>query len=161
MEKNKEKSASGNVQVLKQVSSEHSLSEEEWKERMSSDESYTTTLEAKKAGFVGELTVQYGWKNNGTTLELSTLQYRIAQPSGKEWGNKANVNILLMGGNFWADESPDSMWQDGDWHSYYRRGEVLAYQQAVLLVTFIFDKSGQDETGYAVTILRNPSGANN
>jgi len=108
---------------------------------------FTTTLSVTSGNFMGELTFQYWW--SATHFYFKTAQYRITRSNGQVGGNKANVNIKIdNSAGSWYNESPDALWQDGAWHSYWRETELRVWDKwATVYVTFIFDKSGDDPRG--------------
>lgn len=135
---------SKNVVGVIDVSSINQLSKEQFEE-LSAGRSVTGTLTASTGNFQGELTYSYSWNPDGTRFEFSTSQYRIKRFNGQDGGNKANINFMLVGaGGIYTSESPDSMWQDSEWHSYSRGGLFVANRTVICVASFIFDKSGSD-----------------
>lgn len=134
--------------VLEDVSEENVISKKEWDELIKSNKSITETLTVNKDNFMGKVTLSYYWDNAGQRFNFQTSQYQITRLNGQDGGNKANLNLSVTGAEYWRSESPDAMWQDGDWHSYNRGGSLRPYSGSVWIeAEFIFDKSGSDPRG--------------
>ena len=108
----------------------------------------TDTLRVETGNFRGELTFDYWF--DGLQFNFKTVQYRITLLNGQSGGNKANINLHLWNEpSEWKHNSPDAMWQDGQWHNYPNADVSLrAWGWITVYVTFIFDKSGDDPSGY-------------
>ena len=107
----------------------------------------TDTLTVYKDNFKGELTFDYWFDDRNFNFE--TVQYRITRLNGQSGGNKANINLYLYNEpSQWRHNSPDSMWQDGQWHNYPNaRASLRDWGWITVVVRFIFDKSGDDPSG--------------
>jgi hypothetical protein len=135
--------------VLEDVSEKNVISKKEWDELVKSNQSITKTLTVNKDNFRGEVTLSYFWDNGGQRFNFQTSQYRITRLNGQGGGNKANLNLWVYGQNTWYNASPDALWQDNDWHSYNRGGSITPSSgKAGITAQFIFDKSGNDPSGY-------------
>jgi hypothetical protein len=107
----------------------------------------TDTLTVHVGNFKGELTFDYWFDDKNFNFE--SVQYRITRLNGQSGGNKANVNLYLCNEpSDWWHNSPDSMWQDGQWHNYPNaRASLRDWGWITVVVRFIFDKSGDDPSG--------------
>lgn len=143
-------SAKVESKVLEDVSEINAISKEKWDELIKSNQPITETLTVNKDNFRGEVTLSYWWDNDGQRFNFRTSQYRITRLNGQDGGNKANLNLFVIGAGFWEHASPDAMWQDGVWHSYERGGWIWSPGFALILATFIFDKKGEDPSGSTI-----------
>ena len=125
---------------LEDVSASQSISEEQFNS-IDCTRTVTKTLSVSVGNFVGELTFSYWWGNGGGLFYCYSSQYRITQ-SGNQGGNKANLHFSFDSRQWWGVDSPDAMWQDGEWHSYPRGGWIAANGRARVYIKYIFDKGG-------------------
>lgn len=133
-----------NEEGLIDVSSVNKFSKEEFDE-LSQGRSVTDTLQANTGNFRGEVTYSYWWSQSGGIFYCYTSQYRITKFNNQEGGNKANLHFSFDSGQWWGNDSPDALWQDGAWHSYSRGGWIgVRNRQARVYARFDFDKSGND-----------------
>lgn len=107
------------------------------------------TVSCENGNFKGEAQVTYS--RGDISLFAGIYQYRITRSNGQSGGNKANINIEAVGryGNMDTSEkarSPDSMRQDGNWHSLDISAVATSQPgtMAYFEVEFVFDRSGSD-----------------
>ena len=88
-------------------------------------------------------TMSYQYKNFQGMTYARTLRYKMTTRHGPWY--RANMNFWIKDATEWLEESPDSLWQDGNWHSYIRSVAVVAGSQ-VLRVNIMcqFDGSHND-----------------
>ncbi|MEB0046403.1 MULTISPECIES: hypothetical protein [unclassified Pseudomonas] len=144
----KEEFGSSNVHGLDDASSKGDVSEEQWQAWSAGRHVKTETFKLKFGTdkFTGELTIAYFWNELGTSFYGRSLQYKITKGAGQSGGNKANVYFFFESADSWGSDSPDAMWQDGEWHNYSRIGSVpvKADKKVRLYIRFIFDSPGSD-----------------
>ncbi|WP_439877945.1 hypothetical protein [Pseudomonas prosekii] len=117
--------------------------------------SVTKTLEVThyndgKIKYKGELTFAFNFEPRAdglNTFTCESLQYRITKFNNQSGGHKANLHFSFDSmGNWWGNDSPDALWQDGEWHSYNIKGAVVADSSARVYARFVFDSGGNDPT---------------
>ena len=115
-------------------------------------------LTCSSGNFKGEISYRKTVDTNKTTF--TTRAYRITKSNGQRGGNKANINVstnyrlynVIHGEQ--TKNSPDSMKQDGNWHSYIRDVSIpKPSSRNRFSVKFIFDKSGSDPSCTATHTL--------
>jgi hypothetical protein len=145
MSDKRKKLTTSNPDGLEDVSATQSISEEEFKS-IDSAQTVTKTLRVSVGNFIGDLTFSYWWKHGGGLFYCYSSQYRITQLVN-QGGNKANLHFSFDSRQWWGNDSPDAMWQDGEWHSYPRGGWIAANGRARVFIRYIFDKGGADPVG--------------
>ena len=133
-----------NSQGREDVSEKNAISKEKFDELIKSTAPITKTLTVNKDNFRGEVTFSFWWANQGGIFYCYSSQYRITRLNGQQGGNKANLHFSFDSLQWWGNDSPDAMWQDGAWHSYSRGGWIGANGRARVYAKFVFDKSGSD-----------------
>lgn len=138
-----------NSQGREDVSEKNAISKEELDILIKSTTPITKTLTVNKDNFRGEVTFSFHWANQGGIFYCYTSQYRITKLNGQEGGYRANLHFAFSSVQYWGNDSPDALWQDGAWHSYGRGGWIGANGRAHVFIKFVFDKPGSDPSGEA------------
>lgn len=96
--------------------------------------------------FQGFVDGEYGITATGRYIQ--TARYKIVRKNGQQGGNKANLNLHLnlKGSTRPYDKlkSPDSLIQDGQWHTLVLGRNTRVREALEFKYEFIFDKSGID-----------------
>ena len=142
-----------NPQGLEDVSVSCALSEEEFKKMADGANEGTHTLVAIHGGYKGEVKFSYRFTNAGGIFYCYSSQYRITK-TNFPGGHKANLHFSFDSLQWWGNDSPDALWQDGEWHSYSRGGWIAANGSARVFARFTFDTPGPDPSADASVTLR-------
>lgn len=103
------------------------------------------SVSCSNGNFTGEAKGVY--YNYGSNKSVYLQEYRITRQNNQSGGNKANVNLVVanfLGSGSKEEKSPDSMKQDGQWHSQSLAIMYAPWSSAQIRVEFIFDRSGSD-----------------
>ncbi|MHC8286713.1 hypothetical protein ACYZUD_07730 [Pseudomonas sp. XS1P51] len=103
------------------------------------------SVSCTSGNFKGEATGHY--YNYGSSKSIYLKYYRITKSNDQQGGNKANVNLGAFnasGSGSKQVKSPDSMKQDGQWHSQDLSITYAPWSSTQIQVEFVFDKSGSD-----------------
>lgn len=89
----------------------------------------------------GWMTYQY--KKAGSTIHTRTLRYKMTTRNGNWY--RANMDFRVKASNEKTEKSPDSLWQDGEWHSYVKAVDVSAGSQGLRInIMCQFDGTNND-----------------
>ncbi|MGK9418886.1 hypothetical protein ACSSUR_22455 [Pseudomonas cedrina] len=108
------------------------------------------SLNWQRARLVGKYSERYIGTLEVTWLKLDKLRFQTDQYmiTGDIKRKKANINVEVYGNvtGSWKVNSPDSMYQDGQWRPWLTEGNFLIGASTIItvIVTFIFDMPDHD-----------------
>lgn len=141
----KSESSNSGPEAKENVSNTNILTSKEVQALAKGAKVYEGILQVRRSVYLGQIKYQYWWANNGGIFYCYATQYTINDPD-KQGRNKANIHFSFDSSQWWGNDSPDSMRQDNQWHTWAVGGWVGANQRARVFARFTFDLPGHDDS---------------